>query len=142
MLRGAAAGALWSLDEGDLAAILRALPAAPDTLGDFLHGVFALAREESQRHADLLVAIDRLLLAFDDEQFLAALPSLRLAFTYFTPREKDHLARRLLAAVGAGDAPPLPALAVPVALAERALRFEGRLVRELARHGLRGGEGA
>jgi len=139
LLRGAAAGMLWSLGASDLTVILRQLPASPETLGDFLRGVFALAREESQRHADLLVAVDGLLLAYDDEQFLVALPALRLAFTYFTPREKDHLARRLLAAVGQAGASPLPALAVSADEAARALRFESRLLRELGRHGLRGG---
>lgn len=82
-----------------------------------------------------------MLLQFDEDQFLAALPSLRLAFTYFTPREKDHLARALLAAVGQHDTAPLPALAVSAEEAARALAFEARLFRELDRHGLRGGRG-
>jgi hypothetical protein len=138
LLRGATAGALWSLGAGDLRAVLQRLPASPDAIGDFLQGVFALAREEAQRHADLLVSIDRLMLGFDDEQFLEALPALRLAFTYFTPREKDHLARRLLAATGQADDAPLPELAVSVEEATRALAFESRLMRELERHGLRG----
>lgn len=138
LLRGAAAGALWSLGIADLTEVLRQLPASPDHVGDFLNGVFAVAREESQRNADLLVAIDRLLLSYDDEQFLVALPSLRLAFTYFTPREKDHLARRLLKAVGQMETPLLPALAVLPEQAARALGFESRLCRELDLHGLRG----
>lgn len=138
LLRGATAGALWSLGAGDLRQVLQKLPAAPDAIGDFLQGVFALAREEAQRHTELLVSIDQLLLGFDDEQFLAALPALRLAFTYFTPREKDHLARRLLAATGQANEAPLPDLAVSVEEAARALAFESRLMRELERHGLRG----
>jgi len=138
LLRGAVAGALWALGEGDLQQILSQLPNSPDTLGDFLRGVFALAREESQRHSDLLIGIDRFLMAFDDEQFLNALPSLRLAFTYFTPREKDHLARTLLAATGQADAVTLPDLAVTPEEAALAFQFEVRLIRELERHGLRG----
>jgi hypothetical protein len=139
LLRGAAAGALWALGAGDLQQILARLPAAPEAFGDFLQGVFALAREEAQRHAELLLGIDRVLLGFDDEQFLAALPALRLAFTYFTPREKNHLAYTLLAAAGQTDSAPLPELAVSAEDAARALAFEGRLFRELERHGLRGG---
>lgn len=139
LLRGAAAGALWSLGASDVTGILDTLTADPDQLGDFLHGVFALAREEAQRSPNLLVTIDRLLLTLDDEQFLVALPALRLAFTYFTPREKDHLARRLLAAVGETDSAPLPALAVTAEIAARALAIESRLQRELDQHGLRGG---
>jgi hypothetical protein len=139
LLRGAVAGALWTLGAGDLAQVLARLPATPEALGDFLQGVFALAREESQRHTELLLDIDRLLLAFDDEQFLVALPALRLAFTYFTPREKDHLARTLLKAAGQTDMTPLPMLAVGSEDAARALAFESRLFRQLDRHGLRGG---
>lgn len=139
LLRGASAGALWSLGEGELDQVVAALPSDGDALGDFLQGVFALAREESQRHTALLVNIDRLLLGFDADQFLAALPSLRLAFTYFTPREKDHLARALLDATGQTDIAPLPQLAVTADQAARAHAFESRLMRELALHGLRGG---
>jgi len=138
LLRGAAAGALWSLGAGNLHEVLRRVPVTPDAIGDFLQGVFALAREEAQRHTDLLLSIDRLMLGFDDEQFLAALPALRLAFTYFTPREKDHLARRLLEATGQADTAPLPELAVSADDAARAMAFESRLMRELERHGLRG----
>ena len=63
--------------------------AAPDQLGDFLTGLFALAREEAQRDRDLLTAIHAVVLAWNDDSFLTALPSLRLAFSCTSPREKE-----------------------------------------------------
>src|SRR5262249_5590072 len=87
LVRGAATGVLWTIGESD-ADQVRAemlLFADPDHLGDFLAGLFCLAREAAQRHRELVLSIDQLLTAYADEEFLAALPSLRLAFTYFTP---------------------------------------------------------
>ncbi|HND56853.1 MAG TPA: DUF5682 family protein, partial [Pirellulaceae bacterium] len=89
-LRGAAAGVLWSVgraNEEDVLGELRAL-VDPNDVGDFLTGLFALAREVAQRHPQLVSTIDRLLLDFSPDAFQQALPALRLAFTFFTPREK------------------------------------------------------
>jgi hypothetical protein len=74
---------------------------------------------------------------YADEEFLAALPALRLAFTYFTPREKHHLALTLLQATGMSSEPLAP-LAVPAAVAAQALAFESRLYAALKRYGARG----
>lgn len=95
--RGACAGALWSLNCADPAHIRRDLLlfAAPEQLGDFLTGLFALAREEAQRDPALLRAVHEVVTLWDEAGFLTALPSLRLAFMYFTAREKVYLARGL-----------------------------------------------
>ena len=140
--RGAAVGALWALGEADMTAVQDGMQlfADPDQLGDFLAGLFCLARETAQRHPELVMGLDGLMMAFDEEEFLHALPSLRMAFTYFTPREKHHLAATLMQALGLADAAPLAALEVPVATAARVHAFEGQLARTLAKYGLRGGE--
>ncbi|HEX8465226.1 MAG TPA: DUF5682 family protein, partial [Abditibacterium sp.] len=133
--RGAATGALWTLGAiGDDAA-LWSLPAfaAPAQLGDFLTGLFALAREVAQRRPDLVREIDRLLSGFDDERFLEALPALRLAFSFFTPREKHHMALTLME----GEAQPLPDLVVGVETAMRALEVENRVFETLRKYGVR-----
>ncbi|MFO0953035.1 MAG: hypothetical protein U0835_18160 [Isosphaeraceae bacterium] len=88
---------------------------------------------------DVILGIDEMIAAFADEPFLEALPSLRLAFTYFTPREKHHMARSLLKALGLEDAPAPAALEVGPEVAAQALALESRVFQAVARFGLRGG---
>ena len=144
-VRGAAAGVLWTLDRAtadDVRLDLIGLT-DPEELGDYLTGLFSLGREVAQRHPELVRAIDGSLLAFDADQFLAALPSLRLAFMPFTPREKHLMLETLFGAAGRGDAAvvlqPLPS--ADEATAARALRIEERLFETLAYFGLEGGDG-
>ena len=139
--RGACAGALWSLRCADPEHIRRDLLlfAAPDQLGDFLTGLFALAREEAQRDRDLLAAIHAVVLAWNDDSFLTALPSLRLAFMYFTAREKVHLARSLFeqeTPALAAASEPVP-LAVSTAEAAEAMAFETMLFGVADQYGVR-----
>ena len=114
--------------------------ADPNQLGDFLTGLFALAREQVQRQRDLVLSIHEMLAGWSDEQFLTAVPALRLAFTWFTPREKHHLALTLRQGLGLEKVPEMAALAVDAGTAARALAFEGRLFAAAARYGIRGGE--
>jgi Family of unknown function (DUF5682) len=141
VIRGAASGVLWTIGEcnADEVQAQLLLFADPDHLGDFLAGLFCLAREASQRHRDLVLSIDRVLDAFADDEFLAALPSLRLAFTYFTPREKHHMALTLCEALGLKPQQSLTRVEVTPEAAARALAFEGRLFEAAKRFGLRGG---
>ena len=142
LVRGAAMGSLWTLGESDSTRVRTELLlfASPDSLGDFLAGLFALAREVVQRHRELVLAIDELLVAFADEEFLAALPALRLAFTYFTPREKHHMGLTLLGALGLKEEKSLTKLDVSPGVMARAVAFESRLFDSLKKYGLRGGE--
>jgi hypothetical protein len=140
LVRGAALGARWSLGAADgeqVQAVLR-LFADPNHLGDFLTGLFALAREQVQRQRDLVLSIHSLLGCYSDDDFLVALPALRLAFTYFTPREKHHLALTLREGLGLTKEPELAALTVNVETAARALAFETRLFEALDKYGVRG----
>ncbi|HTS27728.1 MAG TPA: DUF5682 family protein [Bryobacteraceae bacterium] len=138
-LRGALTGALWSLSAATLEEVGADLPRTshPQHLGDFLVGLFHVAREVVQRSSDLLGAIDRLLQEMDNDDFLVALPPLRLAFSVFTPREKDHLVATLF-----DTGMPVPEFAIPDGVAARHLAWEARLLDELARHGIRGGRRA
>lgn len=139
--RGAAWGGLWSLGATDAAHAAEALAqfADPQQLGDFLTGLFGLARESVQRNPQLVASIDRLLVGYSEGQFQQALPALRLAFTYFTPREKHYLATTLLQALGLK--PPahqqLAAIQVSPAQAAAALAWEAELFAALERFGLR-----
>jgi len=140
-LRGAAVGMLWTIGQAAPERIFQQLLlfSQPEQLGDFLTGLFALAREAAQRHPQLVQSIDRALLEFAPEQFRETLPSLRLAFTYFTPREKHYLLTTLFQSLGLAKTEPLAALAVDEQTAGDALALEERIFAALARYGLQGG---
>lgn len=130
--RGAAAG---------LAAALRATT-DPRTLGDWLGGLFALAREEvtaDSGDGSLLAAVDSVLADLTDAEFLVALPALRRAFAWFPPRERERIARRLIERRGLrGSARALlRTTADPLHLAA-ARALEENVTALLDRHGLRG----
>jgi hypothetical protein len=104
-LRGAALGLLWSLfGEAEpppppLAGAVRGVY-PPEDLGDFLHGLFALARQSVLQHDDLLQEIHGFVVGLEAEVFLRALPPLRQAFERFPPAEKQEIALRLLPWLG------------------------------------------
>lgn len=130
--RGACAGALWSLNQANPEHIRRDLRlfATPEQLGDFLTGLFGLAREEAQRDPALLLAVHDVVTTWNDDSFLTALPSLRLAFMYFTAREKVYLAKGLFEAavdICQVDSEPVP-LEVSTAAAAKAMAFEQSLL--------------
>ncbi len=117
-VRGASLGFLWStraeVDEAQAAAALRG-SARPEILGDFLTGLFALAREEVLHSTTLLGVVDDVVAPMTRDDFLVAIPSLRLAFSYFPPREKEQIAKKILAvhdASGGADVRSLTKLAV------------------------------
>ena len=139
--RGAAWGGLWTLGATDAAHAAEALAqfADPQQLGDFLTGLFGLAREAVQRNPQLVTNIDRLLVGYNEHQFQEALPSLRLAFTYFTPREKHYLATTLLQALELKPPEKHPSAAFRVSPQQAAatLAWEAELFAALERFGLR-----
>jgi len=98
-VRGACLGALWTfaVNNPDYTDVARtALAGTPASLlGDFLGGLFMLARE-AFRNSDLVLLIDDRLAALNDHEFLQALPPLRRAFGFFPPNERRALAKRLL----------------------------------------------
>jgi hypothetical protein len=140
-LRGAAVGALWTLHEANEEAIRATMRGFvdPEEIGDFLNGLFCLAREAAQRHPGLVQSIDEMLMSFAAEEFEVALPSLRLAFTYFTPREKHHLLTTLFQSLGLKQTPALEALEVDPAQAAAALAWEERVYAALEKYGLGSG---
>ncbi|GAA2567489.1 DUF5682 family protein [Winogradskya consettensis] len=74
----------------------------PQSAGDWLAGLFALAREEVLHAEGVVGLLDELLSAMSAEDFLVALPGLRQAFEFFPPRERETIAGRLLARRGLG----------------------------------------
>lgn len=103
-LSGASLGYLIALghedaDSPDVRAGVRGF-GTPHKLGDFLAGLFALARESMRDAAGALDVVDTLFACWMDEEFLAAFPSLRGAFAWFPPRERERLARLILERAG------------------------------------------
>ena len=72
----------------------------PGTAGDWLAGLFALAREEVLQSPDVLRLLDELLSGMSPDDFLIALPALRQAFEFFPPRERESIAGQVLARRG------------------------------------------
>jgi hypothetical protein len=146
-LRGAALGLRRSLGHGhgEAGPQARTLAAAdPQEFGDWLAGLFALARDEVTGHGDgpaLLDELDDIVTAMTGDDFLTGLPALRQAFAHFPPRERERIAERLLARRGRrGSARALlRTSADPLALA-RARTLEDTVHRLLDRYGLRAPE--
>ncbi|KPC61092.1 DUF5682 family protein [Streptomyces chattanoogensis] len=117
--------------------------AGPDVLGDWLAGLFALARAEvlgdgRERDSEsVLGVLDTVVSAMTGDEFLVALPALRQAFAYFPPREREAIARGLLDRRGLrGSARGLTRTAADPVLAAEAMALEDRVTRLLAREGL------
>lgn len=139
-VRGAVAGTLWTLGEAGEEQIVEDLLffSEPTGLGDFLNGLFKLAREAVQRRPALIQQIDAVLMAYEDEEFLAAAPAMRLAFSSFTPREKHQIAANLLRALGEAISEPIADVEVDVALLARSVSLESRMKHTIKKYGLRG----
>lgn len=137
LLRGAATGALWTLNEAPPESITGGMSmfAKPELLGNFLTGLFLLAKEASKHRSDLILKIDEMLMHFNTEEFLEALPHLRLAFTVFSPKEKDRIAQLILTETG--DASAVVAN-VDLDIARNTMLVQSKLNETLKRYGLRG----
>lgn len=126
--------------------------AGTDALGDWLAGLFALARDEvtggsghppaagsGPDHDALIAVLDDLMCALPDDAFLAGLPALRQAFAFFPPRERERIAGRLLERRGVHGSPRalLRTTAAPLLIA-RAGALEEHVSELLTRYGLGG----
>ena len=144
---GALTGALWVLAQAHLEEISSDMVyfSEPQSLGDFLTGLFHLAREVLQRSPELIAKLDAVLMSYDDEQFLEAAPSMRQAFAFFSPREKHYIAEGILKStvrLDAGNAQLselelLAPLTVNMNTAARALLIEARTIKALKKYGIR-----
>ncbi|WHT23411.1 DUF5682 family protein [Crossiella sp. CA-258035] len=132
-LRGAACGLGWALGAG--VAPERAVLglARPASLGDWLTGLFVLAREEvlAQGPGALLDVLDELVGGMPEAEFPVALPALRQAFAFFPPAERETIARRL-----AQRRRTVPALPAEQPDRASAAALEAKVTRLLAQAGL------
>ncbi len=151
-LRGAALGLLWSTrpDEngGDEQRAITALRASSraTTVGDFLAGLFILAREEVLHSPQLLGAVDTALTTMVKDDFMIALPAVRQAFSYFPPRERLTIAEGVLArfeAEGGKRIDPRELLHAPMdaGQVQRGMTIDKAATELAKRYGLGDGQG-
>jgi hypothetical protein len=149
-LRGAGLGFLWSSGfyadpaQAEAEATARARASAhPATFGDFLAGLLALAREEVVRAPGLVAALDAVVAGLSRDDFLVAIPSLRLSFGYFPPREKEQIAREIVALHG-GRVRSLDMLhlSVDAETVMRGMALDAAVLATARRYGLDDGEDA
>ena len=132
-LRGAALGLAWTLGSQPDVRKVRNIEA----LGDWLAGLFAVAREEVLASPDLVGVLDELVSAMTEDEFLVALPALRLAFSYFPPRERETIAATVLHHRGVeGSAKGVTRLTVDPMVVAEAMAIEKRVDALLLKGGL------
>jgi hypothetical protein len=105
-------------------------------MGDYLAGLFALAREQVAGAPALVGAISDRICDLDRADFLVALPALRLAFSWFPPREKHGIARAVLSLGSREDPRDLLELAHAPAAIAAGVSLDGRIAAVGARYGL------
>lgn len=140
-LRGAAFGlcrALSCVAGVDTGRPWRSVVPRGAALGDWLAGLFALARAELTDHGgELVTVLDEAVKELSEQEFLVGLPALRQAFAFFPPREREQIARRLLEARGVrGSARGLLRTGSDPLLLARSAALEDEVTRTLDRCGL------
>ncbi|UBU11395.1 DUF5682 family protein [Nonomuraea gerenzanensis] len=138
-LRGASLGLGWSLRGAPPGDPSRGVRGAfvPATAGDWLAGLFALAREEVLHTPGMLELLDELVGALTDDDFLVALPALRQAFGFFPPRERHLIATRLVERrAGAASGWDLMRLEAAPELVAAGMALDERAETALRREGL------
>ncbi|MFO0728844.1 MAG: DUF5682 family protein [Myxococcota bacterium] len=140
--RGAATGLLAALGEASPApaldaALVQALRgmARPSAMADFLLGLFAVARLELLESPGLWSAIREAVELLPEGAFLAALPSLRQAFSFFPPRERGRIAEQIVEHYGASSHRAVLGR-VDVGLAVLGRQRELSVLERLVRYGL------
>ena len=136
-LRGAACGFGWSLGDDVDAAQAVVGVSGPRVIGDWLAGLFAVARERVLSEERIIAVLDDIVSDMSEEDFLVALPALRQGFAYFPPAERETVARLVLALGGGeGSVRSLLHAEVDPLVVARGMALETTVDRVLAEQGL------
>ena len=107
---GAALGLLYAMDAGYLTAAEGAMQGYLRGSGDirkqgahYLRGLFGTARDIALSDQSFLEMTDELLGGLENGEFMEILPSMRLAFSRFTPQEIQQIAARAATLHGEGE---------------------------------------
>ena len=101
-VEGATIGILYGLNEFEVENISKTIEGyilgtkekvleAPN----FLTGLFSTAKDVLFIDLSILISIDKIVKAISNEEFIKVVPELRLAFSYFTPREIDEIGQKV-----------------------------------------------
>jgi hypothetical protein len=141
---GAACGLLYGdgvLDGATLAARLAgqlASPRRPPTDGArFLRGILRAARSVCWQEEPVVAALDQGFRTMPEEDFVAQLPELRLAFSGLTPRESDAVGRVVSGRLGGAAVVGAAVGGLTEDDVMRAVRVDARVRARLQRDGLR-----
>ena len=136
---GAICGALFKMQAGPEAQVGENLVrfSQCETVGDYMVGLLSIAGDIIHSDQSLLTDLDRVLRIFNDEEFLATAPPLRLAFSRYSPREKILLLRNLLQSYNPGATVVEPDLEFDVDKAAQVMALEAKSATIMRRFGLR-----
>ncbi|MFC4064982.1 DUF5682 family protein [Actinoplanes subglobosus] len=110
---------------------------AAGTAGDWLAGLFGVAREPVLAPGGILGLLDDLVGGFGADDFLIALPALRQAFEYFPPREREMIAEQLMDRRGlTGSGRDLLRMSVAPQVVAAGMALDENVDERLARAGL------
>jgi hypothetical protein len=113
LIRGASTGLLYSAGAIDAATLTSRLQGHfigvddPGKSVAFLRGLLHTARDAAWQQPELLSTLDQLLKGWEEPDFIAVLPELRLAFAAMTPKETDRIAEAVAALHGGRSLGPL-----------------------------------
>ena len=143
LLTGGIAGLLYGdarLPEPDLFKLLAgSLNAASANAGDqtgFLIGLLRSCRELAWRQPALVEAVEKLLGAWSEEEFIQRIPHLRMAFADLTPREADQVATVVSTLHGGKKIEALHRPEISEAEAVMAVRINAAVAQALEEDGL------
>jgi hypothetical protein len=143
LLAGGIAGLLYGdarLSEPDLIKLLAgSLNAASVLARDqtaFLIGLLRSCRELAWRQPALVEAVEKLLSAWSEEEFVQRIPHLRMAFADLTPREADQVANVVATLHGGKKIDTLHRPEISEAEAMAALRINAVVIKALQEDGL------
>lgn len=132
---GAVMGLLYAMKpenrqsaEDAMAGYLRSTPEVKKKGAAFLKGLFSTARDIILADTDFLRMTDELITDMETDDFMEILPSMRLAFSYFTPSEIQQTAKAAALLHGSGNEDLLDSKAVDERLCEFAAALDKEII--------------
>jgi hypothetical protein len=111
-----------------MAGYLRSTPEVKKKGAAFLKGLFSTARDIILADTDFLRMTDELITDMETDDFMEILPSMRLAFSYFTPSEIQQTAKAAALLHGSGNEDLLDSKAVDERLCEFAAALDKEII--------------